>query len=395
MGQVDTSFTVDAVDAFHIALAGRDYWEGYLGAGARAAGRFVLSPGWRTVYARHVEAALFRVRLADGTIGWGEPNAPIGPEVTCLIARNLLLPILRGRAFAHPEAMWDFVYDTQRGRGHTGGFYLDAIAGIDLAVWDALARRAGRPLAALLCDEPRPTIPVYLSGIRRATRAERIDHANAWADTGLSGAKLFLGADIDAGTEELEALQAGAPGIGRWMVDVLWSYADLDAAARAKAAYGALGAEWLECPLLPEDVAGHRALVAEPGAPIALGESFHTRYETRPWFEARALDVFQPDVGRTGLSDALRQMRLAGDAGIGTTPHMGSGLDVFQAATLHFASACRPGLLSEYQAGLAGRLGDAVDSGWSYAEGAFCLPDRPGIGAEIDVDRLAPFVVRP
>lgn len=393
VGDIDTSFSIAALDAFHLVLAERSYWEGFLDAGAGPSGRFVFRPGWRTVYSSAVETAFFRLRLADGTTGWGEPNAPVGPEIVCRIADGLLLPVLAGRTFADPAALWDFLYDTQRGRGHFSGFYLDAIAGLEMAVWDALARRAAVPLAALLCERPRPEIPVYLSGLRRASRAERIALAREWADGGLVGVKVFLDGDTAAGVEELAALQAGAPGIGRWMVDVLWSFGELEQAAAAKRAYGELGAEWLECPLLPEDLAGHRALGARPGAPIALGESFHTRFEAAPWLEQRALDVFQPDVGRTGLSELLRQMRLAEAQGIAVTPHMGGALDLFQAATLHVAAACGGALLCEYQAGLAGRLGSATDSGWRYRDGAFRLPERPGLGVEVDLEALAPFVI--
>jgi D-galactarolactone cycloisomerase len=384
------AFTVREVRALHVVVDGSGYWEGYRGAAAPA--RFHFAPGWRTVYATRMEAALFRVVLDDGTVGWGEANAPIVPEVTCLVATRLLGPILAGRDFDHPQTMWDFLYDSQRGRGHQSGFHLDAMAGVDIAVWDALGKRAGLPLAALLSDRPRTTIPVYLSGIRRPSLEERIAHARGWAERGLSGAKLFLDADLEAGTRELAALQEAVPGIGRWMVDLLWSCPDLDAAARAKAAYGELGTEWLECPLLPEDLDGHRRLRPMSGAPIALGEHLHTTHDALAWLEAGALDVYQPDVGRTGISDAQRQVALAKARGIPSTPHMGSGLDIFQAATLHFAAACGPDLLTEYQAALAGRLEGAVTSAWAFADGAFHLPDRPGLGIEVDETALARFL---
>lgn len=390
---VDLSFVVAAVEAFHLVLGGKSYWEGYLSGRDVAAERFLTTPGWRTVYPRQVESVFLKVTLGGGTVGWGEPNAPIGPEITGLIATSLIQPVIRGRRFDHPQAFWDVLYDTERGRGHGAGFYLDAIAGLDIAVWDALGRRNGLPLAALLSEHPRPVIEVYLSGLRQTTREERIAHAKDWAGRGLPGVKIFLAGDTAAGRDELAALQAGVPEIRRWMVDVLWSFEDVEAAAAARAAYGDLGAEWLECPLLPEDLAGHIALARQPGAPVALGESFHTRFEAGPWLEQGAVHVFQPDVGRAGISDALRQMAIARAHGIRTTPHMGSGLDLFQAATLHFATACADGPLCEYQAALAGRLGDAIDTGWRFADGAFALPDRPGLGVEVDETRLAPFRV--
>jgi galactonate dehydratase len=126
---------------------------------------------------------------------------------------------------------------------------------------------------------------------------------------------------------------------------------------------------------------------------VALGEHLHTRFEAAPWLEAGALQVFQPDVGRTGVSDLVRQTKLARSCGIPMTPHMGSGLDIFQAATLQIAAAAGdPSLLTEFQAGLSGRLG-GVRSAWSFADGGFRMPDQPGIGVEVDEAALARFVV--
>jgi D-galactarolactone cycloisomerase len=321
-------------------------------------------------------------------------NAPIVPEVTCLLADRLLAPVLEGRGFEEPSALWDLGYDIQRGRGHVAGFHLDALAMIDIAIWDAVARRAGLPLAGLLAQAPRDRIPVYLSGLRQATRDERITAACRWSDRGLTGIKVFHDADTEAGLAELAALQAGAPAIGRWMVDVLWSLPGVEAAAQAKQSYHGLGVEWLECPLPPEDLDAHRKLAALPGADVALGEHIHTSFEAEPWLTARALQVFQPDVGRIGISDLLRQARLARDRGIAMTPHMGSGLDIFQAATLQVAAALgSPSLLTEYQAGLSGRLDGAVRSAWAYADGGFRLPDQPGLGIAVDETELARFVV--
>ncbi len=384
-------FRIRRIEARHVVPGGSSYWEGFVGG---EAGRYLFRPGWRTVYAARVETAIVRVELDDGWVGWGEANAPIAPEVTCLVARSLLAPVLQGRDFDHPASLWELGYDIQRGRGHLSGFHLDALAMIDIAVWDALAQRAGLPLAALLTSTPRCSVPAYLSGLRQGSRPERIEAARRWADQGLAGIKIFHDADTAGGVAELEALRQGAPGIGRWMVDVLWSLPDLDAASAAKAAYGALGVDWLECPLTPEDLAGHRALHARPGAPIALGEHLHTHLEAAPWLEGHAVDILQPDVGRTGISGLLHQAELARADGVRLTPHMGSGLDIFQAATLHVAAALGdPELLTENQAGLAGRLDGAVASDWRLEAGCFRLPDRPGLGIAVDEAALGRVTV--
>ena len=392
------------LSAFHVAFSDEpSYWEDYKGKGsARTPGarpRFEFRDGWRTVYPLTVEGWLVRVELADGSVGWGEGNCPIGPEVACLVAENLVLPMVREREFAAPLALWDFLYDAQRGRGYASGYWLDAMAALDVALYDAIGRREGAPVAALLAAEaglaaPRATLPVYLSGLRRATREERLAHLRTWLDRGLHGVKLFVDGDLDAGTAEVEYLQAGVGDADvQWMVDTLWMVPP-ERGPEARRRYGDLGCRWLECPLLPEDLAGHRELLTHPGAPIALGEHFRTHYQTAPWFEnPPALEVFQPDIGRTGFSDGLRQLAQARAAGVPTTPHMGNGLGPFQAATLHFAAVCGDEVLQEYQAGLAERATLIGTTAWTYGDGSFAVPDAPGLGVEVDEAALARYAV--
>ena len=392
----DTSFSVAGLSAIHVAFKGTaSYWEDYRAAeGDRLTDRFEFKQGWQTVYARYIESPLVKVTLADGSIGWGEANCGVAPEVVCILLESAFEQMVASVEFGHPGEMWDFLYDSQRGRGYSSGYWLDAIAALDIAVWDALGRREGLPVSAMLSDSPRREIPVYLSGIRRATLEERVEHVNRWIDGGLKGAKIFLTGDHDAGTRELDGLMAGAPRLEQWMVDTLWM-GTRENVGEAKLAYGERGVRFFECPLQPEDLHGHRELVALPGAPIALGEHFRTRYQLEPWVAGqRALDVYQPDIGRTGFTDYLKQKDMASAAGIPTTPHMGSGVSIFQAATLQCAAIASPEYLQEFQGGLSEKLGDASDTAWSYADGQFVLPDRPGIGADIDEARLERFIVR-
>lgn len=384
------------MDSFHLAFpGGSSYWEGYRAdEGDLLTERFEFKKGWQTVYARYVESPLIRVTLAGGGTGWGEANCGIGPEVLCTIVDNIIEQMVTGREFADPHALWNFLYDSQRGRGYSSGYWLDALAALDIAVWDALGKREGLPVAAMVSDSPRTDIPVYLSGVRRNTLEERVDHLNRWLGSGLRGAKIFLTGDVEAGTRELDGLQAGAPGLEQWMVDTLWM-CDEEGAAVGKKEYGDRGVRFFECPLQPEDLEGHRRLAALPGAPIALGEHFRTRYQLEPWLtEPRPLDVYQPDIGRTGISDFIRQRDMAAAAGIPTTPHMGTGVSIFQAATLQCAAVSSPELLQEFQGGLSDKLGNAADTAWLYDEGAFRLPDRPGIGADLDESAIERFIVR-
>ena len=393
---VNTNFAIQSVESIHLAFKNTaSYWESYRSnEGDRQTDRFEFKQGWQTVYARYIETPMVKVTLSDGTVGWGEANSGIGPEIVCMIINDLLAQMINGQEFESPAALWDFQYDTQRGRGYSSGYWLDALAAIDIAVWDAIGKREQSPVAALLAPNPRTRFDVYLSGIRRSTLQERSEHVNSWIDTGLRGAKIFLTGDVDKGTAELDGLMEGAPDLEQWMVDTLWMCSP-ESAELGKSEYGRRNVRFFECPLQPEDLNGHQILVKKPGAPIALGEHFRSRYQMESWVqEPRALDVYQPDIGRTGFSDYMVQMKIASQYGIPTTPHMGSGVSVFQAATLQCAAVASPDYLQEFQGGLSDRLDKASDTGWKYADGGFVLPDRPGIGVEINESLLEPFIVR-
>lgn len=400
MTTADLSFTIREIKTAHLAFPDTpSYWEQYRRQGEDASdtpalARYEFKPGWQTVYATMVETPLVRVELADSNIGWGESNTPIAPEIVCLMLDAAIAEMVIGREFADPTALWNFVYDSQRGRGINSGYWMDALAALDIAIWDAVGKRNDVPVATLLDIEFREHIPVYLSGLRRATLDERINQAKSLADQGVSGAKIFQSGDIDAALQELDALKDGAPNIQQWMVDTLWM-CDLEDALTAKREFGLRNLRFFECPLQPEDITGHQDLFKAQGSPIALGEHFRTTYQLKDWLNPSPIfDVYQPDIGRTSISDFIRQRDLAYSAQIPVTPHMGNGVSVFQAATLQCAAVSSPDLLQEFQGGLSNLLKDASDTGWTLRDGAFNLPDRPGIGVTIDADRIGPYIVR-
>ena len=100
------------------------------------------------------EAALVKVTLESGLTGWGEAQAPLAPDIACLIIDQLLRPAVEGQDFdGSPErvrSLRNRMYSTMRVRGQTGGFMLDAIAGVDIALWDLAGKARGTSVADLL-----------------------------------------------------------------------------------------------------------------------------------------------------------------------------------------------------------------------------------------------------
>jgi galactonate dehydratase len=379
-----TSFTIAGIEAFHVVARDRSYWNEFKPESRATSERHVLKPGWRAAYTRNFETAIVKVTLADGTVGWGEATEPICPEVICRLAVHLIAPFVGGREFQHPAGAWEAAYELQRVRGHVAGYVLHALAAIDIALWDALGRRNELPLCAMLSDAPARRVPTYLSGIRRATLGDRIDALSRLVEDGLGAVKIFATSDTAETLAEIDALRAGVAGDWEIMVDVLWSYDNVAEAAEARVALGQQDVRWLECPLIPEDLEAHLRLADGGGAPIALGEHFFTHHQSQPWLKAGALSVFQPDMGRTGLSNGLRQTEFARGQGIAVTPHMGNGSPIVQAAALHFWAAISPELPCEYQIDLADVLPAAFASAWRYGKGGFVVPSRPGLGVDVD-----------
>jgi len=241
----------------------------------------VLSEGasdyrWSSVfpclYSANFETAIVRITTDSGLVGWGEAQAPLVPEVACTIIDRLLAPVLIGLEFdgapAEIESLWNRMYSTMRVRGQTGGFMLDAIAAIDIALWDLAGKTAGKPVCELLATSPKRRIPAYLSGLARGSR-----------DTGeFDKVKLFYD------TRDPDEFFAAWPGGVQVAVDGLWRHTPESALAFGRE-QDARHALWFEAPLPPEDAVAHGALARGLQTPIALGESYRTRFELAPFFE--------------------------------------------------------------------------------------------------------------
>jgi len=288
------------------------------------------------LYSVNFETALVKVTTDTGLVGWGEAQAPLAPEVACTIVDLLLKPVLLGVEFGGTveeiENLWERMYSTMRVRGQTGGFMLDAIAGVDLALWDLAGRLgASRPPA-------RTQVPAYVSGLRP-------EEGRRYWEAGFRAFKLYYDRDEAALWESFDALRAATGQEAGIAVDALWRLAPDNAAAFGRK-LDERNALWLECPLMPEDPAAHVALAQAIRTPLALGESYRTRYELAPFLGAAR--VIQPDLGRCGITEARRIARLAAERGATVVPHVSIALGPQIAAAISFAAATPNCHLVEY-----------------------------------------------
>jgi galactonate dehydratase len=286
------------------------------------------------IYSTRFETALVRITLDSGDAGWGEAQAPVAPEVACTIIDRILAPVIEGLEFNGAideiESLWWKMYSTMRVRGQTGGFMLDAIAGVDIALWDLASKIAGVPLSSLL-GARRNRVPAYLSGLPGGT-AEGV---RPWIDAGFRQVKIFHQADEPTLFGNCDAVKAMGAQIA---ADALWRLTP-ESAPAFEAELAARSALWLEAPLQPESAAAHVALARSVGTPIAIGESYRTLFELAPFFDGGAMKIVQPDLGRTGITEGLRIAREAERRGVEVIPHVSIALGPQLAAAIHFAAA--------------------------------------------------------
>jgi D-galactarolactone cycloisomerase len=339
-------------------------------------GGYRWSKDYPCLYSADFETALVRVELANGLVGWGEAQAPLAPEVASTIANLLLRPALIGEEFDGSRAriveLWDRMYATMRVRGHSGGFMLDAMSGVDIALWDLAGKLAGKPVAHLLAADPKRHVPAYLSGTAGATPAARAAFAAGFVAEGFSLVKLYYESSWDDLLAVADALPAGM----QFAVDALWHLPPADAIQMARE-LDARRARWLECPLYPEDVAGHAALAAAITTPLALGESYRTLAELQPFLAIAK--VLQPDLGRVGITGF---MKIAAAFRGPVVPHLSIAMGPQVAAAIHVAAAAGNCDLCEFNPNVLATANAFLAKPLQCEGGRYAVPSGPGLGIE-------------
>jgi hypothetical protein len=170
---------------------------------------YIVRQGNRTLYPTADRSVVLRITTEAGLTGWGETYGIVAPEAVRAIIEDVVAPVLEGRDPSAPAVIHEDLYDLMRVRGFFGGFYLDSLAAVDIALWDLLGKRLGAPVSTLLGGRRHATIPAYVSGLPRATLAERVDFARDWQAKGFRGFK-FAAVVADDGVEaEMAALREG------------------------------------------------------------------------------------------------------------------------------------------------------------------------------------------
>jgi D-arabinonate dehydratase/D-galactarolactone cycloisomerase len=348
----------------------------------------------RASYSETINTVIVRVTTDGGLVGYGEAKAPVAPEATREIVRDVLAPAVIGADPLDIDVVWERMYGTMRLRGHQSGFLLEAASGVDIALWDLAGKALGVPVCKLLGGAYRDRIKVYASGLPGLKRGHdaasardlRLAARNLVA-RGFKALKLGIGFGVDVDAETVRIVREAVGGEIMVLCDAAGNYDVAQA--------GALGrileqhkVGWLEAPLPPEHLEGHATLAHALDLPIAT-DLLVSRYQVRDFLARGALDVVQPDVCRAGgLTECRRIAHLADVFGAGLAPHVSIGSAIQFAATAHLAAAIPNFVIMEYWIGENPVGNDVLRAPLRLEDGMLIIPEGPGLGLDLIEERL-------
>ncbi len=373
---------IAAVETFIVTLPRDTPYLGPLAPGERVNARgYVVRKGNGTIYPTVDRSIVVRLTAEDGSIGWGETYGICAPRATCEIVNDLLAPVLTGEDVTDIGETWDLLYGLMRVRGCWGGFHVDALAALDIALWDLKGKAGNKPVRDLIGPPAHTTVPSYLSGLPAATLEERVALAKAWQARGVDAFKFAAVVSHEGIVEEMAALRAALGDTAEILVDLHWKFTP-DEARALIARLAPYRPGFAEAPVKPENIAGLARLAADSPVPIAAGEEWYTEYEAANRFAAGAPAYVQPEMGHTGITQFLRIARLAAAEQVAVAPHATVGTGIFLAASLH-ASATIPRLWKhEWQHSVFERNLALLDTDMAHGAAGYVLPTGPGLGVE-------------
>jgi galactonate dehydratase len=347
---------------------------------------FAVPPRWVFV----------RVATDAGLVGWGEASLE-GHAEAVQGAFAALRDRFLGSDAERIEDVWQVAHRLGFYRG--GPVLMSALSGLDQALWDLKGKQLGVPVWQLLGGRVRDRVPVYawIGGDRphdvaAAARARRDQgfkavKMNATEDLGwLDGPKA-----LDATLERVAAVQAEGMDVG---LD-FHGRVHRPMARQLIARVAPLRPLFVEEPVLSEHPEALAALAATAPVPIALGERLYSRWDFKPFFEAAAVDIVQPDLSHAGgISECRRIAAMAEAYDVAVAPHCPLG-PIALAACMQIALTAINFVIQEMSLGIHYNSAEydlltylRDPQVFAVADGMVPALEGPGLGVDIDEERV-------
>lgn len=336
---------------------------------------------------------LVTVTTEDGVTGYGEALARRGAQMTAAAVESLLAPAVIGRDARNIGGLWTHMFNQLRRWGHAGGVVVEAISGVDCALWDIAGKAAGAPVWRLLHGAGRESVPVYASSIYIDSDEAMVAQAQEQIANGFSAIKIKIGRAVEDGGPHADLravgkIRAALGDEAELMVDANGAF-DASTAIRVARALEAYDVRWLEEPVPPDDLDGYRRVHAMTSTPLAAGETVFGAIGFRALIGEGLIDYVQPDLGRCGgMTAAMQVCALAYAQNRPVAPHTGFSGGLSQLAALHLASAAPELFRLEYMV-IDNPVRELFVDGYPRPQnGMLEVPRGPGWGLELDLERI-------
>jgi L-alanine-DL-glutamate epimerase-like enolase superfamily enzyme len=340
-------------------------------------------------------AVAIRLEDDEGCVGWGEIwcNFPsVGAEHRARLFDSIVAPILLEKIWASPaEAFQDLtkrlhILGIQCGEP---GTIAQAIAGADIALWDLVGRKTGKPVWDLFGGTP--LIETYASGIS-PTNPEEIA-AEKWAE-GFRAFKLKVGFGQDRDFSNLQALRSQLGPDTRIMIDANQAW-NLDSAAGHIEHLASLNPFWVEEPIAADHTLNDwQILAAQSLVPLAAGENMRGETQFYEAIHSNAFRVIQPDIGKWGgFSGCIPVARAVCASNQLFCPHwLGGGIGLV--ASMHLKAAVGQAGFVEVDSN-PNPLREAMAMPYPViSDGQILLSNEPGLGIAPDMKQLIDLQVK-
>ncbi|UFU03952.1 L-rhamnonate dehydratase [Ruania suaedae] len=319
------------------------------------------------------------VEASDGSTGFAVTT---GGVPAAWIIENHLARFVEGARVTDLERIWDQMYLSSLYYGRKG-LVLNAISGVDLALWDLLGQVRQEPVYQLLGGPVRDELVFYATGARPDVARE----------LGFIGGKMPLQhgpAEGEAGmraTLEHLAHMRSLVGEDFWLMLDCWMSLDLDYATRLTHRAGELGLRWVEEALLPDDYWGYAELRRRvpTGMMVTTGEHEAGRHGFRMLLEMGCADLLQPDVGWCGgLTELIRIGALADAHGVPVVPHGSSVYSYHYVLTRHNSPFAEFIMMAPGADEIVPMFTPLLLDEPVPERGRLVVPDRPGFGVRLN-----------
>ena len=357
-------------------------------------GEYYVDEGSATsIYSKSHETTVVKIETDNGIIGWGEAQSPVSPNTTATIIKDIVEPLTIGKDIYDVESIWHNNYSAKRERGHYTGFYIDAICGVDIAIWDAIGKSLKMPTCKAMGGAHRKSVALY-NGIGGTEPEEVADQAEWSVSKGYKFVKMHLKETLEKDIEIARKVRERVGDSIGIMIDVHMGFDTFNVTKLGKE-LEKLNLLWLESPSDPTDIPGLCEISRSLDIPIANGEWTRTKYEMREIFEKRAYDISMPDIARTGLTGGKQIASIAQLYNIPIAPHVGGGGIVSVASTLQFSLNTPNFLIMEHSEQGHAVKAMVLSEEFEAKNGQFNLSEKPGLGIELDEDKLRKFTIDP